>query len=202
MFDVRRVLENPQIYQLFQKMVGAEKARKHFIEAYIIPRAKGGRVLEVGCGPANNLVFLPDDIAYVGCDPSAAYITYAQKRYGTRGRFFVGSVAELSPSDLGTFYVIMVVAVLHHLSDEESAALCKHVTAMLKPGGCFITGDPCFTKEQSFIEHTITACDRGKFVRYPEAYKALLSPYFATVSQIIVKGGLLIPNTGTIMIAS
>ena len=73
--DPRRLLQAPFVYKAFQKAVGAEKARKHFIQDVVAPVA-GSRILEVGCGPGNNCKWIPDGVEFVGCDTYTPYIDY------------------------------------------------------------------------------------------------------------------------------
>lgn len=202
MFDVRRVLEIPLVYSLFQKVVGGENSRRKFLQTHVIPLANGGRLLEIGCGPGNNLADLPENIQYVGCDLNERYIAYAQKKYGERGQFFASPVGKLADLSLGKFDVVMAVALLHHLSDAQIATLCKEVSELLKPGGSFITGDPCFTSEQSRIERYITSCDRGEYVRFPEQYKAIFAREFPQVRQHVNPANMLIPCMAVTMIAA
>ena len=203
MLDPRKILEFPPVYNAFQKIVGGERNRRRFITECVTPLARGGRMLEIGCGPGTNIEYLPADVEYVGCDIQPNYIAYAQKQYGHRGKFYLTPVGKLSELPREPFDVITAVAVLHHLDDAQIATLCDEVLALLKPTGSFITIDPCFTNEQSRLERFITACDRGKFVRFPEQIHAILSQKFRQVQEKIEKvDAMLIPCTGVTMIAS
>ena len=51
------------------------------------------KVLDVGCGPANILAYLPP-VDYTGVDLNEKHIAYAREAYGDRGRFIVGDVAQ------------------------------------------------------------------------------------------------------------
>ena len=94
-WDPRKFLELPPVYNFFQKAVGADKGRRHFIEEFVAPLA-GGRVLEVGCGPGTNCEWFPDNIEYVGCDIDEKYIAYAKKQYGSRAEFYATPVGKLN----------------------------------------------------------------------------------------------------------
>lgn len=201
LWDPRKILELPPVYNFFQKAVGADKVRRHFIEEYVVPLA-GGRVLEVGCGPGTNCEWFPENIEYVGCDIDEKYIAYAKQQYGSRAEFYATPVGKLGELGLKPFNAVIAVAVLHHLSDSEVHTLCDEVAELLKPGGLFVTVDPCFTAEQSRFERYITSCDRGRFVRFPEQYQVLLKKRFPQVRSEMKRGKLLlIPDTGVIMIA-
>jgi SAM-dependent methyltransferase len=200
-WDLRKPLELPWFYNTFQHLVGAGKSRQAFITKYILP-LKPTCVLEVGCGPGTNCHLFPDNITYVGCDCDRDYIAYAQKQFGNRAEFHAVPVGQLRALNVPPFDVVIALCVLHHLNDEQVLTLSDEVHGLLKPGGVFITGDPCFTAEQSKLEHFITSCDRGQYVRYPQDYVALLEKRFSRVRQEINQSKLLcFTSTGLLMIA-
>jgi SAM-dependent methyltransferase len=200
-WDPRKLLESPQVYNLFQRFVGGNKGRQVFIAKYILPR-KPNRVLEVGCGPGTNCRSFPDGTAYVGCDCDNGYIAYAKKQFGKRAEFYAVPVGQLRQLGVPPFDMIIALSVLHHLNDEEVLTLSDEVHDLLKPGGLFITADPCFMTGQSKLERFITSCDRGKFVRFPEDCMKLLGKRFPRVTWETMRSRLpRIPCTGVIMIA-
>lgn len=201
-WDPRKILEAPAIYNFFQKMVGAQQGRLKLIQQIIAPIVKA-RILEVGCGPGINSEGFPKNISYVGCDISQSYINHAKQHYGDHAEFYATPVGKLRELQLEPFDVVIALAVLHHLSDENIINLCDEVADLLTPGGFFVTADPCFSVDQSRFENFIASCDRGQHVRYPEEYSKLLEKRFSKISITIQKGKLLlIPCSGIIMVAS
>ncbi|MDP3225939.1 MAG: class I SAM-dependent methyltransferase, partial [Rubrivivax sp.] len=83
---VRAILSHPQIYTAFQLLMGSRKGRRNFVADFIKP-FPGMGVLDIGCGPADILDFLPA-VDYRGFDISESYIENAQKKFGARGTFF------------------------------------------------------------------------------------------------------------------
>ena len=114
---IRAILSNPKVYAAFQLVVGSQRVRTELIDTYVKPEP-GLRVLDVGCGPGVLVEYLPG-VDYTGTDLSEAYIEAAQRRYGDRGRFFVGRVDDLDADELGTFDVIIAKSLLHHIDEDE-----------------------------------------------------------------------------------
>lgn len=85
---IRAILASPVIYEAFQHLMGAKALRASLVHDYIKPKA-GMSLLDIGCGPATILEHLPS-INYWGIDASQTYIDLARRKYGDRGRFFVG----------------------------------------------------------------------------------------------------------------
>jgi len=130
---------------------------------------------------------------------SGAYVEYAKRRFGGRADFYASSVGQLRDLNLVPFRAIIALALLHHLNDEQVLTLFDEVLELLQPGGMFVTADPCFTFGQSRIERFITSCDRGKYVRTPAQYEALLQRKFCNVEVNLARAESLIPSTGVAM---
>src|ERR1700675_1593276 len=94
---LRSILSAAPVYDLFQRLVGADSLRRTIVSDYLIVGTRH-RILDIGCGTAEILRFLPDDIEYVGFDASPEYVESARTRFGSRGTFFAKLVTE---ADLG-----------------------------------------------------------------------------------------------------
>ena len=190
--DPRKILETPGVYNAFQRLTRTREYRRRFMEG--VPLPAGARVLEVGCGPGTNFQFLPErkDVRYVGCDLDAQYIAHAKSRYGDRAEFFAAPVGALQTLGPKRFDTVIAWGLLHHLKDHEVRTLADEVAGLLEPGGSFCTFDPCFTYEQPLVERLLTACDRGRFVRYPEQYVALLDRRFSEVREEVWPPGTIL----------
>lgn len=190
--DLRFILANPFVYRLFSTIVGQGPARDIYVKDYIRPQ-KGDRILDIGCGPADILEHLPDDVYYTGFDMSRDYIDAARERFGPRGVFLC---KLLSPEVLGQmdlFDLVIAVGVLHHLDDANAAKLFELAQKALKPGGRLITIDPVFLAGQPWLEHFLVSKDRGNYVRYDEEYRQLIPPGFQDVKTSIRQGMLRMP---------
>jgi SAM-dependent methyltransferase len=197
------LLSRPAIYEFIQRMVTGPKGRqfqKNFVDHHVAPR-QGSRILDIGCGPGTFLKNIPEtlDCQYCGFDMNPAYIEAAKIQYGQRGRFFCQRVSEASLHGAGTFDIVLAVAILHHLSDEEAKTLIQLAHGVLEPGGYLVTLDCAFVPGQGRIARFVISRDRGKFVRSPEGYESLAHSAFAKVESTVYHNMLRLPYTHFIM---
>lgn len=178
---VRAILSHPMMYQAFQYFMGAKSAYRHIVADYIRP-TPGMRILDLGCGPAEILAYLPHDITYVGYDMSAAYIDSATARFGTRGEFRCRLLEQAEANGLEKFDLVMGIGVLHHLDDAQSAAFMALAQSALKPNGRVLTRDPCYAAGQNPLARFLIARDRGQHVRDATAYERLGRAAFSQVT--------------------
>ena len=80
---IRSILSKPSVYDFMQNIMGAQSFREKFVSLYVKPNA-GSRVLDLDCGTADILNFLPN-VDYYGYDISKEYIESARRRFGSRG---------------------------------------------------------------------------------------------------------------------
>ena len=194
---LRAILNHPLVYRSVQWLVGAERLRRH-IASLLEPRP-GLRVLDIGCGPADLLAHLPG-VDYVGFDSSANYISAAQRRFGTSGRFFQEELKPETNLELGDFDCIVAVGLLHHLDDQAAARLFEIARGRLQPGGRLVTVDCCWAEDHHPLARWLIARDRGQNVRRLEDYRALATPQFARVDSQCRHNLLHIPYSHTVMV--
>lgn len=196
-FDPRRVLALPMMYSLFADVVGGDSRRK-YVDQYIRPRPNA-RVLDIGCGPADLLEYLPPTVRYTGFDASQSYIDAASKRFGKRGSFFCERVDEQVINRIGKFDIAIATGVLHHLDDADAISLFEIARQALVPGGRLITLDGCYTPAQSRLARYIISRDRGEHVRKDSAYEQLARRVFPHVEVSVRHDLMRIPYTHIIM---
>jgi len=177
---VRAIFSSPKVYDTFQNIMGAVRLRQEFVREFICP-FPGMRILDVGCGTAEILSFLPGDVEYWGFDISAPYIDAAKARFGNRGHFECGLLDAERVDELPQFDLVMAAGVLHHLDDDEAKNLCRLAARALKPDGRLVTTDPCFAAGQNPIARFLISRDRGQNVRTSDGYRALPSAIFGQV---------------------
>ena len=195
--QLRDVLAHAGIYGMFQRMVGAERERRLYVERYVRPRV-GDRVLDVGCGPADILDALPS-VTYVGLDMSKEYIQAARKRFGSRGEFEIGVVDASRVGKYHGFDLVLANGVLHHLPDEDALALLQLAKAALNPGGRLVTFDGCFVEAQSPVARFLLKKDRGAYVRNKQAYLKLAAAVFSDITATVTDDLLRVPYTHLVL---
>ncbi|HEX8235077.1 MAG TPA: class I SAM-dependent methyltransferase [Abditibacteriaceae bacterium] len=191
----RSVLSLPAAYRAFRTLVSGNLP--HFVREYI-PAKAGDRVLDIGCGPGDILMFLPD-VHYVGFDSEPTYIQAAQRRYGKRGEFFCERVSRSTLEEHGAFDIVLAIGVVHHLDDGEAVQLFELAHSALRSGGVLVTLDGCYVAGQSPFARRMLDNDRGQFVRNEEQYMALASQVFSECKAAIRHDLLRLPYTHLIL---
>lgn len=193
-----RALDLPVAYRYFRRIVGGESSTQTYLNQYVKP-AHGNKVLDIGCGPADMLSYLPA-VAYTGFDVNPAYIEAARNRFGSRGRFLCGDVSLTTlEGEEGTFDLVLALGVIHHLNDARADRLFALARRMLRPEGALVTYDGCLLSDQPAIARWLLAHDRGKFVRCLDGYLRLASVHFSSVESHLRDDLLRVPYTHLIM---
>lgn len=178
---VRAVLSRPVVYEALQRIMGAKRGREWIVRDLIRP-IPGMRILDLGCGPAEILDSLPEDVAYTGYDMSAEYIAAAKARFGARGTFHCRLLEQAEAATLEPFDLVMGIGVLHHLDDDTARQFMTLAKAALKPGGRVLTLDACYAPKQNPIARFIISKDRGQHVRDEAGYRALAEGIFTGIT--------------------
>lgn len=194
------LLGKSSVYSLGMWALGADHARRVHISKYIQPKV-GERILDVGCGPADVLEYLPS-VSYIGVDFEPNYIATARERFGDRATFMCKDVTLMQQEDLEPFDTILATGLLHHLSDGEVRTLLDACKKLLKPTGKMVTYDGCRVPNQHPFDRWMLDNDRGKFVRTRDAYAELASSVFPSVEINLHSNLLRIPYTHAIMTLS
>lgn len=178
---LRAIFSHPRIYDGFQDLMGASRVREELVREFIRPHP-GMKLLDIGCGTAVVLDFLPKTVEYWGFDISERYIAAASRRFFGRGQFHCGLFDAAQLADLPPFDVVIATGLLHHLEDAEARKLFDLTKRALKPNGRMITIDPCLAGGQNPIARFLINSDRGQNVRSSQGYRALPEQHFSQVS--------------------
>jgi SAM-dependent methyltransferase len=192
----RAILSHPRAYSAFQSFMGAHRSRQRFVANHVKPFSEM-KILDVGCGPADILAYLPD-VDYWGYDISESYIANAKAKFGQRGRF---NCKQLQLDDLAVlpkFDLVLALGLLHHLDDAVVLTLLQVVREALRPGGRMLSIDPCLDPSQNPIARFLVRNDRGQNVRNEDGYRALAGQVFSS-PHVEVHHQAWIPYTHCIM---
>ena len=194
---IRALLSNPWIYDAVQNIMGARSGRRdfstNFIRAY-----PGSRLLDVGCGTAQILNYLPEGVDYWGYDINPEYIAAAQAKFGGKGQFFCRLLEESEMAGMMPFDIVLASGLLHHMDDDNARNVLRLARIALRPGGRFVSIDPVFTSGQNPIARVLVSRDRGQNIREAEGYLALARHEFHLVEGM-VRHRIWIPYTHWIM---
>jgi SAM-dependent methyltransferase len=194
---IRGVLSHPLFYDMFQNIMGAcsGSGRRdfNFIQAY-----PGCRLLDLGCGTAQILEYLPEGVDYWGYDINHGYIAAAQAKFGGKGHFACRLLEESELAGILPFDIVIASGLLHHLDDNTARNVLRLARLALKPGGRFLSKDPAFAAGQNPIARFLISQDRGQNVRDAEGYMALARQEFNCVGGKL-RHRIWIPYTHWIM---
>jgi len=168
---IYKILSIPTVYSFIQWLFYHARTYSYFHE--LIGVTEGKKILDVGCGPGDWVLKFPNS-AYVGIDISQEYIDNANNRFGKQGRFYCVSVDEIEKIDITKINIVIIKAVLHHLSDEQISGMLEKLKNIMSPGGVLITLDCAFFPKQNPISRMLVSLDRGMFVREVDHYRGLL----------------------------
>jgi cyclopropane fatty-acyl-phospholipid synthase-like methyltransferase len=194
----RAIFSHPAIYNLAQRAVGAERARRMLVRDYF-PPMQGRSMLDIGCGTAEILRHLPEAMTYFGFDASAAYIDEAKRAFGERGSFRAELVSEASLEDMPQVDLVLAFGLLHHLGDADANHLFRLASQALKPEGMLLTMDPTFSPGQHSLARWMISRDRGQSVRSPDGYRLLAEAVFPQVHAHLRHDMLTIPYSHCIL---
>lgn len=197
MLDINAWLSFPAVYELFSRLVGAKKSRTIHVNEYIRPKP-GDNVLDIGCGTADILSYLPR-VDYWGFDINRRYIESAIKRFGDRGHFYCSSVSRREGDKKKDFDIVLANGVLHHLDDNAAIELFNASFEALKSGGRLVTLDNCYGEGQSRIARYFISKDRGRYIRTKNEYVNLATAVFTDCKASIRHDLLRIPYTHIIL---
>jgi len=190
---IRRMLSHPKVYNAFQLLMGAHNSRRSYVQQCIKP-FPGMKILDIGCGPADILSYLPQYVDYWGFDINRSYIDYAKSKYSARGYFSEKSLNHTDLVKLPEFDTVLAIGLLHHLDNQKAHFIIRSAYKSLKPGGKLLTVDPCIDPSQSRIARFIVQRDRGQNIRDKSGYKALVQECFQDL-HVVVRHKSWIPYT-------
>jgi len=193
-----RWLKVPFLYNVFQAAVGGNALRRRLIQNHARARP-GDKVIDIGCGPAQALQSLPD-VEYLGLDIDPDYIAFARRTYGDKGTFVVGDTRFLRGDwRFKDADIVIAIAVLHHLDDEDAADCIQFAYDALKRGGRLICHDACWIPNQGALSRYIMSTDRGRNIRTEQQYRQLAGNIFRNVHAWVDSKSMRIPYVTVVL---
>jgi SAM-dependent methyltransferase len=181
------------LYVALQRGLGSDRLRYRCLDELALQA--GDVVLDVGCGPAYYFDRLPA-VRYYGFDTEPRYIEYARGKWGSdRAEFRCEVFAERHLADLPPVDAVLLLGLLHHMSDEDSRVLLDLVGKALAPDGRVISVDTCYEPSQGRISRWMSENDRGEHVREPEGFMALARKSFGEVDGEVLSGVTRVPSS-------
>jgi cyclopropane fatty-acyl-phospholipid synthase-like methyltransferase len=184
---ILKILEFSFFYKLLQFLLGDAKIYKKFLES-IFKEAENRTIsiLDIGCGNGNIVRYLPKSIKYLGYDFNSNYILNAKKLYSNEKIKFECIDINIGKLNFDSnFDFVIVIGVLHHLSDEACRQVFETAINHLSKGGSLLTIDPTFVPKQNAIAKFIISKDRGKSIRTSSQMKNIQSEYFESIKHSI-----------------
>jgi SAM-dependent methyltransferase len=191
------VLKAPLLYLTYQSIVGGIRARRICLRDYV-KGAPGMVVIDIGCGPGYTAKWLPGS-RYFGFDVCGAYIDYAKRKFGRHAAFHCDLFSPQYVSTLPKADLVLMMGLLHHLTDEECGALLQLAKSAMKPGGKLLTLDGCYMDGQSRIVRYLLDSDRGEYIRNPESYVRIAQGVFSKVNASVREDLFFIPYSCTVL---
>lgn len=174
---LRSILSSPWAYSAVQYLMGAKSGWSKLVKDYIKPKSNH-RVLDIGCGPADILAYMPNEIEYWGFDISEKCIIKAKARGSKNARFFCKTLEEKDLENMPKFDKVLLIGVFHHLDNETASKVVKLARETLTEGGQMISIDPCYKSKQNPIARFLISKDRGQNVRDEIGYTKLVCNVF------------------------
>lgn len=188
LYELRNYLaQNPIFFSFLRKVLELNfRGQKQLIRETIGKGIENKKILDIGCGTG---AFAPlfNSQNYFGIDILPVYIEYAKKN--CKGSFEVMDATNLKfPSE--SFDRVLIMAVLHHLNDEDADMVVKEALRVLKPNGqVLIMEDSKIPRLENALVRFMQKFDKGEFIRTPEKYEKIVSPYLAIKSKKEFRNG-------------
>lgn len=167
-----RMLENPRIYEVVQKLLGGDRvfrAVRKAIQSELTNFAYKN-VLEVGCGTGLTKDCFAGD--YTGVDINPEYIRLVSGRGG--GIFLVADATSL-PFGPETYDLVFTVGVLHHLDQQGRAMMLSEMARVCRSGGHILIADGLVPSNRlNLIGYALAKLDRGRYKMRIERFQDMI----------------------------
>ena len=131
-----------------------EDKSPHLIE-HVTTLAKGGDILEFGCGDGRLVDFLPDGAfaTYLGSDISPATVALCQSRLGRDNVAFEPADMTTWTAPDRTFDLILLEECIYYLTPPQITRFLAECRQCLAPGGHLLVVIHSETKHRATVDH-------------------------------------------------
>jgi SAM-dependent methyltransferase len=162
-------------YDLLQRLLGSKRWLEIFVNDYIRP-FPGASVLDIGAGTGSIFAQL-GDVSYFGIEPNQRYVDDFNAVYLTEKVRLVQGTTETVEVSSEKFDIVLISAVLHHITDSQVHQILDFARNALRPSGRIVVLDPVFHRGQHPIARFLARRDRGRFVREFGDYQSLFDSH-------------------------
>ncbi|KAF0810542.1 type 12 methyltransferase [Alcanivorax sp. S71-1-4] len=175
------LLKSPLVDITYQWLIGANRARDHFSQRYIVSTGAES-VLDLGCGNADLLSFYSPK-HYTGVDMNADAIACARQRYPDTGRHIQVDALRFLSDTPHRYDLILAAGLLHHLCDDAAERLVALARRALTGHGRLVTIDPLYLPRQRMLARYLIQLDRGSNIRDENGYLDIAQRHFPCVES-------------------
>lgn len=183
-------LSNPFIFNATRRLIAGDQSEtKKFVRDNLI-RYRAKTILDVGCGTGDFVEAVPKECKYLGIDFNKQFISYAGKIYGRKNaKFLFQDVTDKNFYQKKSFDAVLLISMLHHLSDKELEEILPIVKRITKK--IVIIAD-IIPDPSGILRKTMVKIDQGRFVRTKEEKIKIVGKYFNVIRNEIILSRLAI----------
>jgi SAM-dependent methyltransferase len=193
------LLRNPRIYSTLQRVLSrGSDTQATFVQRHI--RAEqSSAILDFGAGTGAIRSALPESAHYIAVEPNPHYCGAMRTTFGNDGAVIECGGVEKLEQFHEVADIVLILAVLHHVDDEEAARIISAARGALRPDGRLVTIDPCYHDRQNPVARLLARVDRGKYVRTPHQYASIAKTDFHNVQVFVETDNLRVPYSHCVL---
>ena len=173
---LHKIAALPRVYDRIQRMAGQEQCIERISMQTVSIGAK--TVIDVGGGTGNLRRVWPADCVYVCMDIEMPKLQGFRSKVPA-GLAVLSDAARMSIAT-GCADVVMLAAVMHHLTDSMLDQVFEETLRVLKSGGCLVFFDPVLNRDL-WAGRMLWRLDRGSYPREVEELRKLLGAKFDVI---------------------
>jgi len=166
------ILDNPLVWQIGRKgldlLLGIYRKRGRVLADWRLLDQELS-FLDLGCGIGQFSRFVKGE--YLGVDYNERYVEYAKRKYGGPDTEFRCVDATQLSEEQSTYDVVLMVGLLHHLTDPEARCALDTVRSLSRK---YVAVFDPVREQPGAIGDWFVAHDRGRYIRTAADLRALI----------------------------